>query len=92
MAASEDEEIFDRCAQEDRILVSGDTDFGTILALRRVAKPSVILFRLSASHRPDYQLSLLLPNLEDLSVDLERGCVVVLEDLRIRVRRLPIGD
>ena len=55
MAASEDEEVFMRSAQEDRILVSGDTDFGTILALRRVTKPSVILFRLSASHRPDYQ-------------------------------------
>jgi hypothetical protein len=53
---------------------------------------SVILFRLSASHRPDYQLSLLLANLDDLSVDLERGCIVVFEDRRIRVRRLPIGD
>ena len=92
MAASEDEEVFDRSAQEDRILVSGDTDFGAILALRRVAKPSVILFRLSASHRPDYQLSLLLANLDDLARDLERGCIVVFEDRRIRVRRLPIGE
>jgi len=55
MAASEDDEVFMRSAREDRILVSGDTDFGAILALRRLAKPSVILFRLSASHRPDYQ-------------------------------------
>jgi len=92
MAASEDDEVFMRSAREDRILVSGDTDFGAILALRRLAKPSVILFRLSASHRPDYQLSLLLANLDDLSVDLERGCIVVFEDRRIRVRRLPISD
>ena len=92
MAASEDEEVFMRASEEERILLSGDTDFGAILALRRVAKPSIILFRLSASHRPDYQLSLLLANLDDLSVDLERGCIVVFEDRRIRVRRLPIGD
>ena len=91
VAASEDEEVFDRSAQEDRTLVSGDTDFGAILALRRVAKPSVILFRLSASHDPAHQLWLLLANLADLSTDLEGGCIVVIEDRRIRVRRLPIS-
>ena len=40
MAASEDDEVFMRSARKDRILVSGDTDFGAILALRQLAKPS----------------------------------------------------
>ena len=92
MAAEDDEVIFDRAAQEDRILISADTDFGTILALRKTPKPSVILFRLSTHHHPDHQMRLLLANLTDLSVDLERGCIAVFEDTRIRLRPLPITD
>ncbi len=92
MAAEDDEIIFDRAAAEGRILISADTDFGTILALRKTPKPSVILFRLSAQHHPDRQIRLLLAMLNDLSVDLDRGCIAVFEDTRIRVRPLPIAD
>ena len=92
MAGEDDEVVFDRAAQEDRILISADTDFGTILALRKTPKPSVILFRLSTHHHPDHQIRLLLANLTDFSVDLERGCIAVFEDTRIRLRPLPITD
>jgi predicted nuclease of predicted toxin-antitoxin system len=92
MAAAEDEKIFERSAGEERILISADTDFGTILALRKTPKPSIILFRLSTQHLPDHQIRLLLANLSELSVDLDRGCIPVFEDTRIRVRPLPIAD
>jgi predicted nuclease of predicted toxin-antitoxin system len=85
-----DKEITDRARQERRILISADTDFGTLLALAGENLPSLILFRHGANRRPERQAAVLLANLESIKEPLQSGCIVVFEEARMRIRQLPI--
>ena len=86
LQAAADEMIFDRAADEERIVVFPDTDFGTLLAARRATRPSVILFRRGTQRRPDEQAALLLSNLPALAEALADGSVAVIDPERIRIR------
>jgi DNA integrity scanning protein DisA with diadenylate cyclase activity len=48
--------------------------------------------RRQASRRPGEQLAIILANLPSVTEALHDGAVVVIEDGRIRARRLPLGD
>ena len=91
MQSSPDLDILARASAEDRIIVSADTDFGTLLALRQATSPSFILFRGGAPRRPEQQAASVLENIQALEADLTAACIAVFEPERIRVRRLPVG-
>jgi predicted nuclease of predicted toxin-antitoxin system len=89
--AAADAELVNLATIEDRIIISADTDFGTILALRRVAKPSFILLRGGIERNPPRQALALLSSLPALAEYLEKGAVAVITKDRIRLRQLPIA-
>jgi predicted nuclease of predicted toxin-antitoxin system len=85
---AEDKVVFQAALNEERVLVSADTDFGALLTLGQLNQPSVILFRHGSPRRPGEQAALLLANLDALTNDLQRGAIVVFRQNRIRIRRL----
>lgn len=89
MSKASDNDILSFAFRENRIIVSADTDFGALLALRKSSKPSFILFRRS-DKRPAALLIQLLANWDQFSEAVTEGAVVVIEDKRIRIRKLPI--
>jgi len=90
LSGQPDEQVLARAADDGRVLLSADTDFGEILARTQAPIPSVILFR-RANQSPDALLPVLLANLEPIAEDLEKGAFVVIAEERLRIRPLPMG-
>ena len=90
MERADDATILERSIDEARTIVSADTDFGTLLASRALTRPSVILLRRTHDRRATAVSALLLANLAAVEESLRQGAIVVLEEDRIRVRRLPL--
>lgn len=85
-----DEEIVDFAAAESRIIVSADTDFGTILAKRQVVKPSFVLLRRTQGLSPEAIADIFAAHIPLFEGDLDHGAILVITDAVVRVRPLPI--
>ncbi|HUV19369.1 MAG TPA: DUF5615 family PIN-like protein [Ilumatobacteraceae bacterium] len=90
LRTASDDEIIDYAISTDRIVISHDTDFGTLLAYRELSKPSFILIRSSDPVDVDDQARLIVANLDAMSDDLETGAIAVFARGRLRIRRLPL--
>jgi predicted nuclease of predicted toxin-antitoxin system len=90
MQAASDDAIFDRAADEDRVVVSADTDFGTLLVARNDPRRRSSSCGKGSQHRPDDQAALLTANLPQLEQALHADSIVVISPDRIRVRSLPL--
>ncbi len=89
MQRASDEEIFLRASEEERVIVSADTDFGFILARWKREKPSLILFRRFPS-RKEIQLKALQLVITKFETELQEGHILVVESARVRIRKLPL--
>ncbi|MGV9711939.1 DUF5615 family PIN-like protein [Gordonia sp. NPDC003424] len=90
VAGATDEVVIAHAASLGLILISADTDFGTLLARSHAVRPSFVLIRRASGRRASEQARLLIENLPLVAEELEAGAVVVLGEATIRVRRLPI--
>lgn len=84
-----DSDILIKARMEERIILTFDLDFGDLLAASKAELPSVIIFRLQTA-KPDFVLSRLLSVLSVCERELVVGTIVIIEDNRYRLRRLPI--
>ena len=84
-----DPDIVAKAAQEQRVVLTFDLDFGDILAVARIEAPSVIIFRLR-NQTPAAVNPRLFRVIGDCERELASGAIVIVEDQGYRVRRLPI--
>lgn len=77
--------------QEQRVVLTFDLDFGEMLAACGDQIVSVVLFRLRNT-TSDFVIRRLEDVIAKSEADLSQVAVVVVEDSRRRVRKLPIGS
>lgn len=89
MQRAPDAQVIALARTDGSVVLSFDLDFGDLLALRVMDKPSVILFRL-ADERAESVNRGLSTVLNERMTELESGALILVQDTRYRVRKLPI--
>jgi predicted nuclease of predicted toxin-antitoxin system len=84
-----DHAILEKARQEGRVVLTFDLDFGDLLAAGVLDTPSVLVFRLR-NQTPSSVTPRLLEVLSESQHELEAGAVVIVEEARYRIRRLPL--
>ena len=88
---SPDEDVFAKALAEDRIVITFDLDFGDLAAFMHDRPARVILFRMTNA-RTARVIRRLADVLAVSAEALARGAIVIVEDARHRIRRLPLGE
>jgi predicted nuclease of predicted toxin-antitoxin system len=83
--------MIERAQQDERIVVTLDADFHTLLALSGASSRSVIRIRIERL-RAEVVTDLLLTNLKQWGIELTRGAALTVQSGRIRLRRLPLSS
>lgn len=91
MATAEDQAIIDHAVKEDRIVVTLDSDFHTLLALGGAASPSVVRLRIEGL-KPQPCADVIERVLASCADELERGAAVSVTEHQVRIHKLPLTD
>jgi predicted nuclease of predicted toxin-antitoxin system len=89
LSAAEDLAIIQTAREQERIVITLDADFHTLLALSQATSPSVIRIRIEGL-RTQALTELLLKVIDECRTALEQEIAVTVEPSRIRIRYLPL--
>lgn len=84
-----DGDIFTKAENEGRIILTFDLGFGDIAAAAGTTLPSIIIFRL-LDQTPANVNRRLEVVLREAATNLSQGAIVSVDEIRYRIRRLPI--
>ena len=84
-----DQQLLEYARKEDRIIITLDSDFHTILATENASSPSVIRVRQERLKSPEFAklITNIFPKIHD---DLINGAMVTVTEDSIRIRRIPL--
>ena len=83
--------IVEKARQEKRIILTFDLDFADLLAIGSLSLPSVIIFRLQRT-KPAFVNARLLSVLDECGDALNTGAIIIIDESRYRLRRLPLSE
>ncbi|GAB4020857.1 DUF5615 family PIN-like protein [Spirosoma koreense] len=86
---SSDYSIIEEALLNNEVILTHDTDFGTLLTFANTAKPSVVLFRIDKINAELF-FTLLINNWSIISQPLQDGALIIFEKDKFRIRELPM--
>ena len=86
---SKDTEILDYARTHNKVIITQDLDFSTLLAIGGYAKPSVVNIRLENAV-PEFVTKRIKEALPKIEEELKRGAVVSIDEVSARYQNLPI--
>ena len=89
LSRSTDRQILEFARNEQRVIITLDSDFHTILALTNASTPSVMRIRLEGLRGPDLALLIkkIWPRVEP---QVKKGAMVTVTESGIRIRNIPV--
>lgn len=88
-ATTSDAVILDFARQREMVIVTQDLDFSTLLALGGHDRPSLVTLRLTNTD-PFVVTQRLRQVLPQVASHLSEGCAITVDDVAVRIRKLPI--
>jgi len=86
---SKDRELLIYARKHNKVVITQDLDFSSLLALGGYAKPSVINLRFENA-KPDFMTRRIIEIVKELERELSEGIVVSVDEISARYRNLPI--